>query len=111
MVYCSQSLALAVLEMLVHTREHQIPPDYVFYEIEIDDAQIEFVSPGMIPKDWSAPEPVLARDFGTEWMQERRSLSLLVPSVKAEAERNLLLNPEHTGFSEVRTFGPYEYRR
>ncbi|MCU1291404.1 MAG: hypothetical protein JWP08_254 [Bryobacterales bacterium] len=108
--YCAESRALAVLETLVHTRKDQIPSDYVFYEVEIIDAQIELVSPDMIPEDWNAVEPVLARDFGTNWVQERRSLGLLVPSVLIEAERNLLLNPEHPGFSDLRIAGPYQFR-
>jgi RES domain-containing protein len=108
--YCAEGLALAVLETLRHTRKDQIPSDYVFYEVEISDTQIELVSPHMTPPDWTAAEPVLARDFGTEWVKERRSLGLLIPSVVMEGQRILLLNPEHPGFSELRITGPHQFQ-
>ena len=110
MIYCADSRALAVLETLVHARKDQIPSDYVFFKVELDDAQIEPVPSEAMPEDWTAVEPMSSRDFGSEWMGSRRSLGLSVPSIVIAEERNLLLNPEHPSFSAIRISGPYHFQ-
>lgn len=110
MIYCADSRALAILETLVHARKDQIPSDYVFYEIEIEDSAIEFAEPASLPHNWRAVEPGETRDWGTGWLKSQRSAAMLVPSVVVPQERNLLLNPEHSGFSRIRISGPYQFQ-
>ena len=69
-VYCAESRALAVLEALVHTRKDQIPADYVFFELDIDDSAVRTLSSSEIPVDWRGNEPEGARTVGTEWIEE-----------------------------------------
>jgi RES domain-containing protein len=109
MIYCADSRALAVLETLVHTRKDQVPSDYVFYELAVEDASIESVPAANVPKDWKADDPLATRDFGTDWMRSRRSMGLRVPSVVIYEESNLLLNPEHPDFAGVRIIGPQPF--
>ena len=109
MIYCADSRALAVLETLVHTRKDQIPSDYVFYEVDLEDISIERITAERLPGDWREPERSRARDFGSEWMRSRRSLALLVPSVVIPEEHNLLLNPEHPSFFQLRILGPQRF--
>ena len=109
MIYCADSRALAVLETLVHTRKDQIPSDYVFFEVDVEDISIERIAAERLLGDWREAEPSQARDFGSEWMRSRRSLALLVPSVVIPEEHNLLLNPEHPGFSQLRILGPRRF--
>ncbi|WP_395023264.1 RES family NAD+ phosphorylase [Dongia sp.] len=40
----------------------------------------------------------MARAFGSAWCLRRRSLILLVPSVVARVDRNVLINPQHPDF-------------
>ena len=47
------------------------------------------------------PSPA-SKHFGDQWVAAGSSLGLLVPSVIAMEERNLLLNPAHPRFREVR---------
>ena len=42
--FIAQSRALALLESLVHTRKEQIPSDYVFLELDIDDSAVRTLS-------------------------------------------------------------------
>ena len=109
MIYSADSRALAVLETLVHTRKDQIPSDYVLYELDVEGTAVEEVRAERLPVDWKAPEPSQARDFGSEWMQSRRSIALLVPSVVIPEEHNLLINPEHPGFAQLRIHGPRRF--
>jgi RES domain-containing protein len=46
------------------------------------------------PVGWS-------RDGRLNWYRERRSLILMVPSVVARIEMNILINPDHPDFSRI----------
>ncbi len=109
-IYCAESRALAVLETLVHARKDQIPSDYVFYEVILDDSMIEIISRDQVPQDWRAMEPSATRSVGTRWMESRRSLGLVVPSVVIPDERNLLLNPEHPDLTSIQVAGPQPFQ-
>jgi RES domain-containing protein len=109
-VYCAESRALAVLEALVHTRKDQIPADYVFFELTIDNSAVRMLSIDETPPDWRETEPREARTLGTEWMNSRSSVALAIPSVVIPEERNLLLNPEHADFAlHVHILGPQPF--
>jgi RES domain-containing protein len=110
MIYSADSIALAVLETLVHARKDQIPDDYVFYEIDLDDDSVEVAKNRELPADWTSAVPQDARTFGTEWMKSRRSIALLVPSFVIRQELNLLLNAEHSEFLRVRVTGPQPFK-
>lgn len=51
---------------------------------------------------WSDTPADISRAYGRTWLQERRAAILLVPSVIARMEKNILINPEHPGFSRIR---------
>ena len=46
-------------------------------------------------------DPHVARAFGDSWVRERRTAVLVVPSVVARRERNVLLNPQHAEFKKI----------
>ncbi len=110
MIYSADSIALAVLETLVHARKDQIPDDYVFYEMELHDDFVELLKDGELPADWTSSDPQDARTFGTEWMKSRRSIALLVPSVVIRQQLNCLLNAEHAEFFRIRVTGPQPFK-
>jgi RES domain-containing protein len=43
----------------------------------------------------------VARVFGDAWLREERTVVLMVPSVVARREMNVLLNPRHADFSSI----------
>jgi RES domain-containing protein len=43
----------------------------------------------------------VSKAFGEKWCQEKRSAILLVPSVVARVDRNVLINPAHPEFSSL----------
>jgi RES domain-containing protein len=56
-----------------------------------------------LPRGWDAlPAGPASKRFGDNWVQQRSSLGLLVPSVVASEEKNLMLNPVHPRFQEIR---------
>lgn len=97
MIYLSESIALAVLEVTVNATE--LPGDYRLTEVSIDDTLIESLDLGTLPPAWreGAPFPT-TRKIGDQWCSEKRSAVLRVPSSVVPQEFNLIVDTEHPGF-------------
>jgi len=101
-LYASTSIALAALEYAVHSAVR--PSDSVLMKIEIPNdslVTIEHRLGGPLPENWPYVE-VQTQHLGSEWLLSDDSIALEVPSVVIPLERNLILNPEHGRFGEVR---------
>ena len=96
-VYCAQSPAAALLEILVHFEIdiQDLPVRYRLLKIEApDDAQVERVSVDRLPADW--PERIdVTRALGDGWLTTRSAALLSVPSAIVPETFNILLNPAH----------------
>jgi RES domain-containing protein len=91
-IYASEHYSTAMLEKLVHWNGI-LPPNQHCIEITIPHGvSYEVVTKDSLP-GWT--DPGLARPFGARWLAERRSAILLVPSIVARMERNVLINPLH----------------
>lgn len=100
MIYCSEHYSNAMLEKLVHG-SGQMPPDQHSVEITIPPGvTYEQVTVHSL-KDWDHQDRQASRALGEQWFIEKRSLILLVPSVVARMERNVLINPFHPDFVKV----------
>jgi RES domain-containing protein len=44
---------------------------------------------------WDGDSPSIARRFGDHWLNARRSVVLVVPSVAAKLEGTAVVNPQH----------------
>ena len=98
-VYASQSLSLAALELLVHLESAAILGHYVAYQIEFPESAVEELPARRLPVHWRAsPAPPALQEIGTRWVRARRSAVLRVPSAVIPPESNYLLNPDHPGF-------------
>jgi len=74
-------------------------------ELPEDSVQkIEQFLGGPLPGNWAFAE-AQTQHLGTEWLTSNQSIALEVPSVVIPLERNLILNPSHPRFSEVRATG------
>lgn len=105
MGYASTSRPLAVLEMLVHMVKGKTPMDAVLIPIEIPDLMIAGVPE--LPEGWNAyPHRPESRQIGDRWIAEASSLAMFIPSAILPAERNILINPEHVQFSQIRIGEP-----
>ena len=98
-IYASESLSCARIELLVRLPLGRLPPSHRWIEIAIpDDLSIETLAPNALP-EWNAPDCIASRAFGDHWLRDQRSVAMLVPSLAAPGERNVLINPEHPDFS------------
>jgi RES domain-containing protein len=95
MVYAASTLALAVVEILVHVDE--VPSNFVAIRIDIPESiKIDSVSSRRLPPNWRAhPAPSHLATIGTAWAQRLSSVALAVPSAVIPQEQNLLINPLH----------------
>ena len=101
LIYASEHYSTAMLEVLANG-SGVLPADQHYIEITIDaGVSYEVFAAGRHP-GWDATSPGVARAFGAGWAKEARSAILLVPSVVARIERNVLINPAHPEFGRIR---------
>ena len=97
MVYAAESIALTVLETLVHLRTDGLPMNRYLVEIQIPRPvwrKRTILAP--IPAGWDAePKGFPSMAAGNSWKASNVSALLLVPSVIVPEENNVLINPEH----------------
>ena len=102
MIYASEHYSTAMLEKLVHG-SGQLPPNQHFIEITIPNgAGYEMLNTAYLP-DWYVEGAIPSKAYGEAWQQGKRSLILIVPSVVARIEKNILINPEHPEFPKIET--------
>jgi RES domain-containing protein len=110
-VYASLHLSLAALETLAHADRRRFERDYVAFEIIVPNELILELRDEDLPAGWrSRPSSAGARTVGDAWLTQRASVALSVPSVLVPQERNLLLDPVHPRFDEVRVEPPRAFR-
>jgi RES domain-containing protein len=101
-LYCATSESLGLLELRVHS-PHPYPRARMKFVIEVPDDSVVKISVDRLPRGWNKLPPVPAsKHFGDAWVEAKSSLGILVPSVIASEESNLVLNPAHDRFKEVR---------
>ena len=96
-IYASESYSTAMLETLAHWNGAP-PPNQHFVEITIPRGTSYEVATADHVRDWSHPDGEVARRFGRAWYSENRSTLLIVPSVVARLERNIVINTRHAEF-------------
>ncbi len=108
-VYTSQSLSLATLEVVVHLNATEKMMAYRSMALEIPDKLVLPMDPADLPADWDAMhvEPKAAQSWGDAWFDDQISAVLEVPSVVIPSESNYLINPEHPDFKQIKR-GPIE---
>lgn len=95
-IYCASNYSLAMLEKLVHSNTGDIPKHQQWIEITIPfGTTYETVTTYSLP-DWK--QPSVSKAFGDDWLLSKRSCILIVPSIVAPVENNILINESHPQF-------------
>lgn len=106
-IYASESIALATLEVLVHLDLRHAPPSHYGFAIEIPDSLVETLDATTLPPGWSEHRHRSeTQAIGGEWAASLRSPALLVPSVLVPDEKNAVLNPRHPDFTKLAIGAP-----
>jgi len=93
-IYTSEHYSCAMLEKLVHSSTI-LPPNQHYVRITIPNGTSYEVFQTAQHPGWDAKNENVCKAFGESWYQEQRSALLLVPSIPARIERNILINPTH----------------
>lgn len=101
LVYASLSPGTALLEALVHMDDDE-DDDRVLAIASVPAECIATLE--ALPEQWrERPYRASVQAAGDDFFRSARALALKVPSAVAEAEFNVLLNPEHAHASRLRT--------
>jgi RES domain-containing protein len=101
-IYASRSYAGAMLECLAHAGIGRVPLTHVAVEIRVAvTVSVEQLDAGSLPAQWDHSDLLASRAFGDAWIRERRAAVLIVPSIVARKESNVLINPLHPDFKRI----------
>jgi RES domain-containing protein len=90
----------AMLEKLVRG-SGRLPPNQHYIKITIPNASsYELLNPAHLP-GWDDGAALISKAYGEAWHTERRSLIMIVPSVVARVDSNILINPSHPEFAHI----------
>lgn len=93
-LYTSEHYSTALLEKLARGTG-SLPPNQHFIEITIPNGtSYEVLTPHQLP-GWDERSGNVSRAFGDRWYREKRSALLIVPSMVARMDRNILINVDH----------------
>jgi RES domain-containing protein len=97
MVYASENLSLAALELFVHISPGIIPDDLISLQGRFPaKVSVTKFAETDLPKNWRRyPAPLRLKTLGTKWLRDGKTLLLVVPSAINPVEKNILLNPAH----------------
>ena len=101
-IYAGTSYAICMLEILVHANRGVPPASLRYVQADLPDGGMtERAEIGGID-GWNSANFTSAQAYGRAWLQSRRSLVLLVPSVVTEGlDWNAVINPLHPAFSDI----------
>ena len=101
-LYSSGHISLCVLEMLVNITFPESRIKYYLLQLQIPDAVEPLVILNKkLKANWESDEEY-TRFIGTEFLKNKQSLILQVPSAVINEENNYLINPLHGDFKKVR---------
>jgi RES domain-containing protein len=100
-LYTSESRALACLETLVHLGG-SLPFNRYLVQIDIPDEVWSRRTVTYPRVGWDAlPAGSVSINAGSKWLTGAKSCVLVVPSVVASEEKNILINPAHPDHGNV----------
>ncbi len=102
MVYTSESISLATLELLAKAGRRRRLSSRVVLPVAFDEKRVITYEEKVLPENWNERPPGPAsQKIGDEWIESEASVVLKVPSVVVPAEYNYLINPGHPEFEEL----------
>jgi RES domain-containing protein len=98
-LYTADSAALAMLETVAHIDSNDVPQLKYLISIDIPDASWMLrlnANSKDLPSNWNAiPYQNSSAVFGSDWLDQKSSLVLCVPSAITPEDTVILINPLH----------------
>lgn len=94
MIYTSEHYSTAMLEKLVRANAI-MPANQHYIRITIPKGTSYTTFQTETHPGWDGRDLSICKRVGEEWLLSEKTAMLLVPSIPARIERNLLINPNH----------------
>ena len=105
MLYVTEFISLAVLEMLVHVQFKDFATELCLLDISIPEAaEIKELKLNKLKQDWMK-DYGYTRFIGDEFIRTEKTLLMKVPSAVITEEHNFLINPMHPDFKKIKIAG------
>lgn len=103
-IYCAESRALAMAEVVVHLSLANLPSDFVMLQIAIpNDVSMEKVEVADLEPNWNIfPFDLSTQLLGDEFVRRNTACVLKVPSAVVKGDCNFLINPYHPDFKKIK---------
>jgi len=103
-IYTANNRSLAMAEVAVHFTLATLPADYMMVTIYIpDDISLMKLRESDLPPDWNMfPHPFSTQSIGDQFVSENKYCVLQIPSAVTHGDYNLLINPKHHEFPELK---------
>ena len=101
-LYATENISLAILEILVRADMQTIPLSYHLIKIDIPaSVPSQYITTDKLKITWK-DDLDYTQWMGDEFIKSNKSLLLKVPSAIVEEENNYIVNPEHSDFKKVK---------
>jgi len=101
-LYTTENISLAVLEIIVRTDINLIPLHYYLLKLELPDtAGITVINKTKLKKEWKT-DVSYTQWIGNEFLKSNKSLVLKIPSAIVDEEHNFIINTEHSEFKKLK---------
>ncbi len=105
-IYGGLSQSVAMLEMLANANIGKLPQHSKMIVIEIPaNLKVETANLDSTP-DWNHRNMEASQRYGDEWINSQRSVALIVPSVVANHDQNIVINHMHPDFPKIKASEP-----
>ncbi|MGZ5254297.1 MAG: RES family NAD+ phosphorylase [Flavitalea sp.] len=101
-LYTSENPSLALLELLVHAEETELPALMFLMTIEISDSVSFYEFPDTnLPDNWRIPENIELKEKGSALLKENKFFGIKARSAVLINQYNYILNPQFPNYHNL----------
>ena len=106
-VHTASSIALTVLETLVHVNS-SIMPKHLVTRVDVPDGiNVTSFTANDLPANWRKMRvPATLQQTGRDWLEASETALLQTPSVVVRQENNVIIDPLHADFRKLKIGKP-----
>lgn len=109
MLYTAESSSLSILEVLAYVTNRTFATKNII-SLEITNDSYKEIPIEILIDGWDLiPASNYTKKIGDDWIKSMESLVLIVPSVVNPRERNILINPLHPSFKDIKVVANEEF--